>query len=209
MKLSHHIFSLLTIVLLFISSPVNSQDPPDLSLIFYLDENSPIGTLVGTVNATDPDGDPLTFSIVSGNESGAFGIGASSGDLTVNDESQLDFESTPSFNLMVEADDGNGGMTTAAITINLNDIDENVLATLEDLSIHVFPNPVANSLFIDFPDQSFRLVELVSSSGRVVLSQHVPGRITELQIANLRSGMYFVRFTSLEGIVLQKRVVKL
>ena len=61
---------------------------------FNVDENSANGTVVGTVNAGDVDGDALSYGITAGNGSGAFTIGSSTGEITVANGSQLDFENT-------------------------------------------------------------------------------------------------------------------
>jgi VCBS repeat-containing protein len=67
---------------------------------FSVAENSANGTNVGTVVASDPDaGQTLTYSILSGNTSGAFAINASTGVVTVANSSALNFEVTPSFAL--------------------------------------------------------------------------------------------------------------
>ncbi|QKG80546.1 cadherin domain-containing protein [Tenuifilum thalassicum] len=94
-----------------------------------IDENSPNGTSVFNVNDdssgndTDIDGDAITYSITAGNGSNAFAINSSTGEITVNDATKLDFETTTSFSLTVQASDGT--LTDAAtITINLNGINE-------------------------------------------------------------------------------------
>ncbi len=62
---------------------------------FSLPENSPNGTTVGTVVASDPDaGQTFTWSIVSGNTSRAFAINASTGRITVANVGALNFEAT-------------------------------------------------------------------------------------------------------------------
>ncbi|MBW1686544.1 MAG: DUF4347 domain-containing protein [Deltaproteobacteria bacterium] len=92
-----------------------------------LDENSAFGTSVATVIATDPDvGDNLTYSITAGNTGGAFGINSSTGEITVATPAAVNFETTPTFNLTVQAtDDGTPSLSdTATVTVNLNDLDE-------------------------------------------------------------------------------------
>jgi len=46
---------------------------------FSVPENSAIGTAVGTVKASDDDGDSLVFSIINGNTGDAFQIAANTG----------------------------------------------------------------------------------------------------------------------------------
>jgi CSLREA domain-containing protein len=94
---------------------------------FSADENAANGTVVGIVLANDPDaGDSLTYAITAGNTGSAFAINASTGQITVNNSSALDFETTPSFSLTVEvSDNGTPGLTdTASVTINLNNIND-------------------------------------------------------------------------------------
>jgi predicted extracellular nuclease len=85
-----------------------------------VDENKPAGTLVGTVSASDPDGNPLTFSLVD-NAGGRFAIDAS-GHLTT--AIPLDFESGASYNVTARADDGHGLTTDRIFTIAVGDVNE-------------------------------------------------------------------------------------
>ena len=50
---------------------------------FPVAENAEVGRVVGTVEATDPDADTLTFSITEGNDDGRFSIDRRSGEITV------------------------------------------------------------------------------------------------------------------------------
>lgn len=92
---------------------------------FDLNENSTDGTSVGTVTATDADGNSMAFSISSGNELGALSI-SSGGDIQVSEATALDFEDNPVIDLVIEAeDDGSGNLSGfAAVTINLLDVNE-------------------------------------------------------------------------------------
>ncbi|MEQ8238065.1 MAG: cadherin domain-containing protein, partial [Cyclobacteriaceae bacterium] len=109
-----------------------TNTPPTISnQTFDIDENSAANAVVGTVVASDDDQDALTYSIVSGNTSQAFAIGTSTGELTVNSSNALDYETNPSFSLSVRVSDGNAS-SSATITINLNDIDESLIGTLEN-----------------------------------------------------------------------------
>ena len=71
-----------------------------------------------TQNDTDLDSNALTYSIVAGNTDGVFSINASTGEITVIDNSKLDYASTQQYNLTIEASDGINS-DTAAITIEV------------------------------------------------------------------------------------------
>ena len=99
-------------------------------------ENAPNGTIVATLGASDPDvGDTRTFTILSGNESGAFALNGTTGKITVADSTQLDYETTPTFTLIVEVRDAGGLTDTATVTINLEDVNEVPTATGGEFSL--------------------------------------------------------------------------
>ncbi len=111
----------------------SENEPPIVEdAIFLLAENSADGTSIGTVTASDPNtSDTLTYAITTGNSDPdndsnvAFAIDTTTGEITVADSGDLDFESTPSFNLTVTVTDAEGLSGDAAIRVNLTDIDEN------------------------------------------------------------------------------------
>lgn len=99
--------------------------PQILDAVFNLSENAPKSSAVGIVQASDPDaGDTITFSIISGNQSGAFSIDSSTGAIAVADSAALDFESATTFNLTVLVTDNHGASVTGIVTVNLTDVDE-------------------------------------------------------------------------------------
>ncbi len=109
----------------FRTVPINLQDvnePPTISgATFTIPENSPAGTVVGTVAASDPEG-ALTLAITAGNVGGAFAI-SGTGEITVANSAALDFETTPVFTLTVTASDGTFTVP-ATVTVNLTDVAE-------------------------------------------------------------------------------------
>ena len=107
-----------------------NEDPAASDATFALAENSADGAVVGSVSASDPDaGDTLTYVITGGDPGGAFSIDAATGEITVNDSAQLDFETTPIFNLTVTVTDAGGLTDTAAVTVNLTNANEAPTAT--------------------------------------------------------------------------------
>ncbi len=104
-------------------TPVD-DDPVLPPATFTVPENSPAGTVVGTVAGTDPDGDALRYSIVGGNTDDAFTIHPTTGRITVADPGALDYEETRAFTLTVKVKDPDGNSDTATITIRLTDMAE-------------------------------------------------------------------------------------
>ena len=103
------------------------NDAPSVAgQVFAGTENASVGDAVGTVSASDAEGDTLTYSIIGGNTDGAFSIDSSTGAISVANTSALDFETTPTFGLNVQVQDDGAptGTTTATVTINLSDLNE-------------------------------------------------------------------------------------
>ena len=100
------------------------------SYAFGLLENTDGSTTrisLGTVSATDPEGDTLTYSITGGNQSGLFEIDAASGELFYTGSGE-DYESgTTSFSLTVRASDGSLHADTT-VTVNITDVEETAQA---------------------------------------------------------------------------------
>ncbi len=95
-----------------------NENPTVSPATFTISEAAGNGTVVGTVSASDPENQALTFSI---NGVSPFAIGANSGQLTVADSSQLNFEADPSIDITVQALDPGGKSGSATITINLTE----------------------------------------------------------------------------------------
>ena len=109
----------------FVVGVCDINEPPTISGgPFTLPENSANGTVVGSVTASDPDGNPLSFSITAGNTGGAFTISAA-GQITVANSAALDFETNPVFTLTVTAFDG-VKTTQATVVVNLSDVVETI-----------------------------------------------------------------------------------
>ncbi|CAH0999302.1 hypothetical protein LEM8419_00600 [Neolewinella maritima] len=96
--------------------------PPTVAAqTFSIPEGEATGTTVGTVQASDPDTDPLTYSITAGNDPAAFAIDAGTGELTTTEV--LDFDQTPTYALTVEVSDGTTA-SSATITVEVTDVNQ-------------------------------------------------------------------------------------
>ena len=92
------------------------------SYAFSVAENSAAGTAVGTITATTTGSGVVRYALTAGNEAGAWAIDAGTGAMTV--AGVLDYETTASHALTVTADDGQGGTSTAAVTLTVTNVDE-------------------------------------------------------------------------------------
>ncbi|XP_056408915.1 protocadherin-16 [Hyla sarda] len=93
---------------------------------FSLSENSQQGSVVGSVKAAHSGGSSgkITYSILSGNEIGAFSISPNTGQITVLQPTLLDFEANPRHKLVIQAETTQHYAFTA-VTILLQDANDN------------------------------------------------------------------------------------
>ena len=112
------------------------------------------GELVGVVIASDPDaGQTLTYSIISGDPENAFQIDALSGEITIADNTALDFVANPVYYLDVQVqDDGDGNLENQAVI------------TVSPSGVNQVPNISNQSFSIDENSPAGQEVGLVIAS---------------------------------------------
>jgi len=106
---------------LVISAPARALAPIIGNQTKSIAENSPNGTSVGQITATDPEGQALTYDVIGGDGQAAFQVNSSTGVITVQDSTLLDYEVKKSFTLNVRVQDTVFMAAEATITINLTD----------------------------------------------------------------------------------------
>ena len=94
---------------------------------FSVSESAANTTVVGTVTATDADtpAQTLTYAITAGNGDGVFAINGSTGQITVADNSSLDYETTAQYSLTVQVTDNGEPIRTGLGTVTVDVIAAN------------------------------------------------------------------------------------
>ncbi|XP_024946139.1 cadherin-99C isoform X2 [Cephus cinctus] len=85
-------------------------------------EGASINSTVATITAVDPENDPVSYSITSGNDLRQFAIGDKSGVITVI--RKLDREDLTRYQLLIKAEDTGGLSSTATVNIKVTDIND-------------------------------------------------------------------------------------
>ena len=123
--------------------------------IFTVNENASNGTMVGTVVATDADVTATIFSnwsIISGDDHGLFSIDPNSGQITITDNTSLDFESLAAYSLEVTVSDGVNNSVATPVNIQVTDENESPsISGLADLEADE-DNPVVTTFTVSDPD---------------------------------------------------------
>jgi gliding motility-associated-like protein len=90
-----------------------------------LDENSSAGVIATAMKATDADGTTnFAWTIVGGNTKNAFTIDPSTGEITVADDSSLDYEVLSTYTLTVMVNDGLNDSEPTEVVINVNNLND-------------------------------------------------------------------------------------
>ncbi|HAP64947.1 MAG TPA: hypothetical protein DCR93_37510, partial [Cytophagales bacterium] len=158
-------------------------------------EDTPNGTVIGTVTANDLDNDPLTFAIVAGDSETTFRIDATSGEVTVANTDLLDAATTPQYVLTVEVTDGEfTAETTVVIEVDaVTGISDELLETLV-----AYPNPTEGMLriradfLVDHPEAELTVFNARGLEVPVTINRSSADQF-ELQLRDLVSGVYYVR----------------
>jgi len=187
----------ITSIPVVIANSAPTFDPDSVNPTFQVVENAPDGTIVGTLAASDMAGnnDPLSFVITGGTGSTAFAIDTNTGVISVLDSSQLDFETTTSFNLNVRVSDDDAGTSMTTVTIdliNLASIFGNVFLDADFDSLFDGNEDGLDNVTIELLDGNGTLLESTTTSdgGFYLFEDYEPGeyQIRELQPAGIEDG---------------------
>ena len=77
-----------------------------------------------------------------------------------------------------------------------------------DVSMKLYPNPVTNTLHVEFEgtDDPQGTLTVTDLTGVVVLTRECHERVTQLDVSNLTPGLYMVSFRNEKGVVVRKFV---
>ncbi len=94
------------------------------STTFSTPENIAETVIIGTLSATDEDGDAVSYRLANNVHSDNFEIDTNSGEISLKSGGSLDFETRTSYSFQAHASDGTLGATPVTVTINVTDVVE-------------------------------------------------------------------------------------
>ena len=114
-------------------SVTDVNEPPKIKTgqVLYVDEDAAVGSVIGTVLATDPDFGvgALTYTLMTDSLNSTFELSSSTGELTLLSE-PLDFETRKRYAFHVTVEDQNGLSDQATVRIEVVDVNDLVVNTL-------------------------------------------------------------------------------
>ncbi len=100
-------------------SESSNQAPIIGALQYNVNQFVPDGGTIGTVQASDPDADPITYSLVSGNGLSLFTINSTTGVLSVANADAINYLGGQTYTVVARVTDPSGATAEAPITINV------------------------------------------------------------------------------------------
>lgn len=120
-------------------------------------ENSDEGTVIGTISATDAEGDKITYQL-GGTDAASFSIS----DNKLKSATVFDYETKSEYSIKISANDGNGGTIQKEFAINIQNV-------LEDGEVNAAPTNLNISSLSVF--ENTMLVGLVSAEDDATLPE--------------------------------------
>jgi hypothetical protein len=181
---------------------LESKDPTDIILSDQsIQENQPVGTLVGTITTIDPDeGDTHSYTL-GGDQRESFNL---DGDRLLTAE-VFNLSERETYEIEITADDGMGGSLTKSFIITVTE--GSVLSLSEQFSVKVYPNPTSDRITISGPQQSSLRVHLHLSDGKEIMHEEGNGTV-EIDVTSIKSGVYFLYIESDNWSKTQKVIIK-
>ncbi|RMH77918.1 MAG: hypothetical protein D6680_03825 [Cyanobacteria bacterium J007] len=174
-------------------SDVNEAPSFSGSTSFSIGENPHDGAVVGTVSATDPEADTIAYKIVSGNERDAFTIDENTGEITIADGRELDYETQNSYTLTLKAIDARGETTTTDVAIAIEDGNEAPEIAIDDDETFIFHDENNNNgtivARVPATDENGQnpIFSVVGGTGQNYFDITVDGKIIIADAVGLRS----------------------
>ncbi|MEM6698805.1 MAG: GEVED domain-containing protein [Bacteroidota bacterium] len=80
--------------------------------------------------------------------------------------------------------------------------------SLHDSQVSVYPNPANDWIYLIINQEGTQLVKIMDATGRMVKQNVIYGNENQIEIRDLKSGIYFLQVTDEGGNTVTKRIVK-
>jgi len=195
---------------------INDNAPLFNDTTFSIPENSPAQTVVGELNAVDPDGDIIYYEIIEGNKDNIFYLAKTIGTIKVTKPDSLDYENENrrQFILTVVVKELYGPHSDTAtmiieVTNDPSDDDTSIpVAIVSGNNIKVYPNPANDRLYIELPYGRSGIfdVEIINLTGRTVYRHRV--HQGQIDVSGFAEGLYLVKVTTNHKVSINKILIK-
>jgi YD repeat-containing protein len=183
-----------------------------LQQIIYVDENCCDTAILGSmITGNMYPRENITFYITGGNSNNLFAVDSLSGDIRIQNCSDLDFDTSSIYNLTVEAifeDNTRRISDTAVISIFVNyditSVREPIFNTKFNSLIKLYPNPVNDLLTIETEKPGQYTIEITSLNGQLLYNDRMEGPTHQIDLSSFEKGLYFITVRSMDYVRTEK-----
>ena len=197
---------------LIIKTGIFTNNPPEVEdQTFEIEEFTFSGTLVGSVVASDLEGDDLTFTIsdtISYTGKPAFVF--VDNEIRVNEPGELDLDIRERFHLLVEVQDVINSVT-ATITILLLPEQEQILnVNGNNEKLELYPNPVSDLVKISLPkDHLATTYNLIDINGKeYIKTKNINTSTFDVNMRSLPPGIFILQIMYKDGNIIKHKIVR-
>jgi hypothetical protein len=188
-----------------VANPDTNQKPSfnSESYAFTIDINDPSGTSVGTISATDPNGDELTYYITAGNSYDPFMIDRKTGEIKVAKTEELYWRD---YTLTIDVTDG-----TSPVSKMVDVTVEGGYTGIRDIShgVDIFPNPATAGFIQISAAEEVAGIKLYNLTGKLIVSH--PGdnrnRYIRLDLGDIGPGLYMMKIRFRDNTFTARKVL--
>ncbi len=203
-----------------------NETPAGADTTFEIGAGIKANSLVGQVSASDPEGDPIVYSLLSGHlipnatiDNQLFTIESATGSILTSSifeyvqQDWVNYTLAESYLLMVQVSDGRDQST---INVNIIVDDNPLLASREELlngdqMLLVSPNPGKESFEVSLSgqDETIQSIAIWNLSGVLVKSFfYNKNNSVQLDLHDLHSGLYILAVTTDTGYYIKRIIIE-
>ncbi len=188
-----------------VANPDSNQKPAfdSETYAFTIDIDDPTGTLVGTVTATDPNWDGLSYYISAGNDWDPFMIERQTGEIKVAKTEELYWRD---YTLTIDVTDG-----TAPVSIMVDVTVEGGYSSIRNISHHVeiYPNPVTDGFIRISAGEEIAGVEIYNLTGKQIMSRQIRNRDyhTKIALEDIDPGLYMLKIRFRDDTMTARKIL--
>ena len=171
-------------------SCINNDFPLLKNKTVNVNKYTAVGTTIDTLKATDPDGNTIYYSIVSGDPDHVFSLDSATGILKL--VKNLKYYT---YALVIRARDN--GTCNLEASASYNVITFTTALGENNQSIEIYPNPATDLLNIRSGSSSVSATAVITDiTGKILLSETLVSDVESIDVSGLESGLYLVRVSS-------------
>lgn len=117
-------------------------------------------------------------------------------------------DKTGNASIKIEVVDDGVVNNTTTVYCNVNVVSETSVNPVKKAELTIYPTPAESYITISLPNSTYTSLTIINTTGQIVGTQTISSEIEQINVDNLKAGVYFIRVENEDGDVLTKRFIK-